>query len=407
MLRAVFHFATLFSFVALLVSYGLAGPQAVWQTVSPSAVLSAPPAIVFLFYWLIGTVCVVVFLDLLLPVFGSFTVLKGALFAAVILIVALLPASVRVTTLAALFSDFSGLSRAAAPFLMSCVALGGLPNTCPVTFALLPRSPTRAQVRRFRLAIVVALVICYLLNVGWVVAVVLVVPRTADANMPSLALAYERGQISTVPLIAALNNGGAVARALLRAVDMILELFILVSTGVSYFVISAGLKSFIDGFATDCAPLDPYVGATARRWCAYVLSFGSILFIILSDPAGFISALTRFSSLMLNFQAGVLVFLMLFFCRRRAAYTPIPTHSLTQSANGFYDSVGGPSKLVVPEAMLKDPEAATTVAPARPALELAQWQATSLVVFGVPFFGLACLLAAFGPMLGIKLGAHE
>eukprot|EP00171_Calliarthron_tuberculosum_P015684 IDg15684t1 len=154
-LRTLFYIATFMSLIAILVSYGLAGPQAVYQTISPSAINKSPPLYIFALYWLAGTIAVLVFLDVLLPVFGSFTVLKGALFAAVIVIVCVLPQSARPISVASLFGPVSiakgsMLSRWAAPFLMSCVALGGLPNTLCVTYALLPKQPTARNIMRFR-----------------------------------------------------------------------------------------------------------------------------------------------------------------------------------------------------------------------------------------------------------------
>lgn len=175
-LRALFYVATFMCLIAVIVSYGLAGPQAVYQTISPSAINKSPPLIIFALYWLAGTVAVVVFLDFFLPVFGSFTVLKGALFAAVIVIVSVLPQSARPISVASLFGPVKFakgpmLSRWAAPFLMSCVALGGLPNTLCVTYSLLPPRPTASNISRFRNAVLLALIICYVLNVGWVFTV--------------------------------------------------------------------------------------------------------------------------------------------------------------------------------------------------------------------------------------------
>ena len=73
------------------------------------------------------------------------------------------------------------------------VTLGGLANTTLVTFNLLPGNATVKQVAR-----------------------------------------YEEGQISTVPLIHALHNGRAVTGLVLKAVEVIVELFIFVSKGVSW-----------------------------------------------------------------------------------------------------------------------------------------------------------------------------
>lgn len=403
--RYVYFATTFLCFVSIMVSYGLAGPQAVWQLLSPGAQPAPPPQYVFVIYWTLGTGAVVFFVDQLLGVFGSFTVLKGALFIGVVIIVALLPDAARVESLHTLFQDFSGWSDAAAPFLMSCVALGGLANTTPVTFSLLPVKASRAQVGRYRAAILVAVVVCYLLNVGWVLAVLQVVPREADPGKASLTVAYEEGQISTVPLIDVLHNGNAVKGAVLKAVEIIVEMFIFVSTGVSFFVTAAGMKSFVDG-ATSTVPAK---FPTFRRGIlskvpqafAYLAAFGSVLAIIVANPDGFISVLTRFASFTMNLQAGALLFLMLYNSRRMAG--------LFRRSGDSQDGDGSPEASVDPLEMWESPDeedrdcesGRTGDIP----LVMSNFQAWTFIVLGTIFFSFACLLVALGPMFGIKLDA--
>ena len=315
--RIIFHVSTLGSMVALLVSYGLAGPQAIWQMIAGSANITVVPTLALVMYWALFTFAVIVYVDTLLPVFGSFTVLKGVLFIGVILIVASLPTEARVENMSHLFSDLRGWTEVASPFLMCCVALGGLANTCPVTFNLLPAIPRQGQIRRYRGAVILALFICYLLNIGWVLAVLLVVPRDAEPGLPSLTEAYRRGQISTVPLLATLTRGTAVNGAILRAIEISIGSFIVVSTAVSFFVIAAGLKSFVDGFAKDIAQQSSSVSPKWTRLIAYTFSFGFVLLLVVCNPEGFINVLTRFSSLGLNSQAGFLLFIMLHNCRNK------------------------------------------------------------------------------------------
>lgn len=400
------YFATTFlCFISMMVSYGLAGPQAVWQLISAGPQPLAPPQYIFIAYWTIGTAAVVFFVDQLLGVFGSFTVLKGALFIGVVVIVALLPDTARVASLRSLFADFSGWSAAAAPFLMTCVALGGLANTTPVTFSLLPVKANRAQVGRYRAAILVAVVVCYLLNVGWVLAVLQVVPRVADPGKASLTVAYEQGQISTVPLIDVLHNGNAVKGGVLKAVEVIVEMFIFVSTGVSFFVTAAGMKSFVDG-ATAVVPakfpaFNRGILSKLPQVLAYLVSFGSVLTIIVTNPDGFISVLTRFASFTLNLQAGALLFLMLYNSRKIAGLF-----------GRIGDSSDGESSLEAPVASLEtwecsdeeDPNCQLGRTDGVP-LVMSNFQAWTFIVLGSIFFSLACALVVLGPMLGIKLDA--
>lgn len=412
-LRYIYFTATFLCFITILVSYGLAGPQAVWQLLSAGAQAEAPPSFLLIAYWAVGTVAVVFFVNHLLGVFGSFTVLKGALFVAVVFIVVMLPQNSKVISIQQLFSDYSGWAGVAAPFLMSCVALGGIANTTPVTFNLLPLNATRGQVARYRAAIVSAVIICYLLNIGWVLAVLQVVPRRAGEGKVSLTTAYQSGQISTVPLIAMLYEGHAVQGWVLKAVELIVEMFIVVSTGVSFFVCAAGLKSFVDGAADS-------IGAKVslfadRRWSripraiAYLLSFGSVLAIVVANPDGFISVLTRFTSFTVNLQAGLLMFVMLFYCRTRAgSRLSLPTRRLSDGAGSSSDSpeLSKLSRQAVEDVMWEGIDEAETVRTPIP-LELSTSLASHFITFGSTFFTFACFLALLGPMLGINLDGRE
>lgn len=382
-LRYLYYVTTILCFISMLVSYGLAGPQAVWQLMTAGPSQSHPPHALFAGYWAVGSGAVIFFVDYLLGVFGSFTVLKGVLFVGVVAIVAALPSGARVSQLSTLLSDFSGWGHSATPFLMSCVALGGLANTIPVTYKLLPEKPSATEVKRYRFSIILAAVFCYLLNVGWVIAVLQVVPRKDLTGGPSLTNAYLKGQISTVPLIDALHFGHAVRGAVLRAIETIVELFILVSTGVSFFVIAAGMKSFVDGglhVLQHGAGMDRGWKKVVPTVIAYTLAFGSVISIILANPNGFIAVLTRFSSFALNLQGALLVFIMLLTARTmRKGLTTVEDGS----ASGH-----------------------TSSASSIPA-EMSAGFSGTLIVFGILFFGAACLIAAVGPFLGISLSARE
>lgn len=386
--RYLFYITTLLGFISMIVSYALAGPQAVWQLMSPGLSSNThPPMILFFSYWLLGTCAVIFFVDFLLGVFGSFTVLKGGLFVGVVIIVAALPTSSRVASISTLLSDFSGWRTAAGPLLMSCVALGGLSNTMPVTFKLLPSSPSRAQVRRYRYAIILAVIICYLLNIGWVLAVLQVVPRTAGGGKPSLSYAYEKGQISTVPLIDSLYVGKAVTGSLLKLIEIIVELFILVSTGVSFFVTAAGMKSFVDGGVNHLKSDWEQSGWIQSGWTQYLptisgytLTFGTVAVLVLANPHGFISVLMLLGSFTLNLQAGTLLFVMLYNCRKAVA-------AALSAETDAEVGVGQTRKRGIP-------------------LEMPSSLARGAIGFGLTFFTCGCLLASIGPLVGIKLG-HE
>eukprot|EP00177_Eucheuma_denticulatum_P004657 GFKZ01008470.1.p1 GENE.GFKZ01008470.1~~GFKZ01008470.1.p1 ORF type:complete len:513 (+),score=45.45 GFKZ01008470.1:291-1829(+) len=364
-LRSIFYFFTFLSFIALLVSYGLAGPQAIWQLIHNGSIAQPPPYL-YVIYWSIGTIAVVFFLDILLGVFSSFTVIKGALFISVVIIVATLPQHVRPFSLPSLFSDFSGLRNSGSSFLIGIVALGGLPNTMPVTYALLPRNPTAAQIAKYRASVVLGVILSFLLNIGWVLAVLQVVPRNAPDGVPSLALSYQTGQISTVPLVAILVGNHDVSGSLLNMIEVIIEMFIIVSTAVSFFVISAGMKNFVDGivdgFVADQQM--PQFPSKLMAGVGYILSFGSVLAIITSNPQGFISFMTHFTALSFVFQNGLFLFWMLRNSRHPNSASLIP-------------------------------------------LEMGPGTVTAWVLYCVPLLVLAAAIAIVGPFIGIKLGGGE
>lgn len=165
-----------------------------------------------------------------------------------------------------------------------------------------------------------------------------VVPKTAPAGNTSLQQAYQLGQISTVPLIAALREGNVVHGAVLATIESIIEMFIIVSTSVSFFVIAAGLKSFVDGsvqaMATNFNMRSVYHYLVTAL--CYIVSFGSILAIIVANPDGFITVITFLASLAFNIQGGVLVAWMLHNSRKEDKEITLPMGAHTSTAWIFY-----------------------------------------------------------------------
>lgn len=365
-LRYVFYIFTFLSFLAMLVSYGLAGPQAIWEILDP-VITARPPTFLYYLYWAFFTVCVVFFVDALLGVFGTLTVIKGTLFICVVILVAALPKAVRPFSVRRLLFDFGGLRNIASPFLVGIVALGGLPNTLPVTFNLLPSNASKLQVTRYRASVILGLFFCYLLNIGWVLAVLQVVPRSAPGSLPSLAISYQQGQISTVPLIAVLERHEALTGTTLKFIELFVELFIVISTIVSFFIIAAGLKSFVDGIVDGSLSSRLTRNLTPRGVTIlyYSLSFGSVLLIIVSNPQGFISIMTHLSALSFVVQGGLLLFWMLLDARK--SDTEEQAISLKMSAP-----------------------------------TVAAW-----MTYSSPLFLFAAIAATIGPMIGIRIGGSE
>lgn len=374
--RISFYVTTYISFIALLISYGLAGPQALWQLISPQSVYTHTPALVLLSFWAIGTACVVFLLDRLLGVFGTITVLKCTLFSAVVVIVAVLPPSARISSVSNLISDSSQWQHCTIPFLMSCVALGSVVNTMPITFKLVPLNATPANIRNYRTAVILAILLCYLLNIAWVLAMLQVVPREAPNGAPSLTNAYTQGQISTVPLVDVLHSKSAMQGDMLHMVQVAVGIFVFISTGVSFFIMSAGLKNFVDAALHSLN--ESYQmgtqGALIGKILAYIISFGSIIIIVLANPNGFITILTNLSSFAASFQAGLMVFIMLYTCRSGGKTD-------NEGKLNGYDNT-------IPVVMSK-------------------WVWRSCLTYGLLFFFVACCLSAVASFMGISSHPDE
>lgn len=369
----LFHICALLSFLGLIMSYGLAGPQALWQVLYPPPASSFPPVSMFFGYSFVGVIAVIFFMNTLLPVFSSLTILKGLLFIGVVVIVAALPQSAHVTSFKNLFLQSSSFLSGVEPFLVAMVALGGLSNTMPVMYALLPEQPSRRQIKHFRASVLSGLTICYLLNVGWVVALIQVVPRDGKSSLSS---AYVLGQISTVPLVENLVGLPDVSPRIIHAVTLIVQLFILVSAAVSFFIISAGFKSYIagvaDGLRKSLEMHGWYVPEKIARSIAYTLVFGTLIFFIVKNPNGFLVVLTRLGSLTLSAQSCFLVFVILYYSRIH--------RRIGQGVNNGEGDIK---------------------------LEMSRTSCAVIITLGLIISAVACILAIAAPFLGIEARAGE
>lgn len=398
-LRTLFNVCTVAFFFSTIIRYGLAGPQALHQLLHPKLYTSTPTVALRGSFAFTGIFAVLLFADALLPIFGALTVAKAALFFCVVVVVAFLPQSVVHTPFFSLIfgrdvSSSQGISTAAVPFLMSTVALGGAVNTMPITYKLLPRNPSSDTMRRFRFAQVLALTFCYLLNVGWVLVVLRIVPRE------TLQEAFRRGQISTIPLAAALDVASAtpsssLSPTLRSIITGIVQAFTLLSTAVCFFVNSAGCKSYLDGaamYVTSNLESQPRaarkIGAT--RLMLYVLAFGGIVLVIIADADAFIKVLTRVYGSAVSMQSGVLLLYMFVrsrgSCFARGDIGGQRVGDLGGPADGNEITSGRTEAHVIP-------------------LKMKRSTAITVLVFGTLTFAVACFLATVGPLLGIELDA--
>ncbi|KAF6003774.1 hypothetical protein F1559_001142 [Cyanidiococcus yangmingshanensis] len=268
-LRLLFEAAVYLHFISIMISYGLAGPQAygsLFRSSSEAApkqalagALIAPKWSIALFC-LGGTALLVFFLSAVLPVLTIATGLKATLLVVIVLVVGILGAEIANPW-------HNQASAFLEPFLMGTVALGGLTTVMPVTYARLGGEPSARGVRRYRAAVIAGLGTCYLLNVVWCISVLAVVPQTAEdwsnqignSTGPSLEMANAMGEISTVPLIAALERYHAKAAPV---VAVLVNIFITISITVSFLVIGSGLRHMIDGVAI------AWASAQTRHQCS-------------------------------------------------------------------------------------------------------------------------------------------
>eukprot|EP00171_Calliarthron_tuberculosum_P014146 IDg14146t1 len=93
-------------------------------------------------------------------------------------------------------------------------------------------------------------------------------------------------------------------------------------------------------------------------------------------------------------SCGLLLFVMLYFCRRQS--------HMPSSEEAPLAALQAPPALVRGDVSYDTlPGKTDGNVGGRPPLQLAGWQGAGLIALGAPYFLLACALAAFGPMLGI------
>ncbi len=332
-LQGFFNLMSLVLLMSMLSEYGLAGPKAAWEMVSDEEA----PSIIFVLYWILGASTAVFFMQAILPILTGLTVVKGSLFILVILIVQFIPKASTVSwdkMFAPVYisnETSSALTRAASPFLVSCVALGGLPFTIMVTYKqFLPYNPTENQIRNYRNANILALIVCYVINIFWVISIfqvqfyhpsfrnwltkyIFCLKKVVPRNI--LTEAKLSGQISTTPLIIEMKKIMGNTNSY-QVVRRIIDALILASTCVSFFVLSVALRTYLDDMSSKFGVFDRLnISQESRKWVAYTSAFGTILIFTLTHTDQFQEIMEHYVSLAINVQCGLLMFIMLFNCR--------------------------------------------------------------------------------------------
>lgn len=333
-LRQMFDIVLLTQFIAILISYALAGSEAYATLMGISHVYLIAP-----FVWILTIVIVLAF-RFIQPIVSLLTFGKGSLLLATVMITFFVGASIHheVTT------DFSFTGE---PFLMGTVALGGIINVMPFLYSKI--QPYDNQIRGYRRSVNLGLVTCTLLNILWCWAVLDIVPqrnscflydphhnnslhsvsdsdtasRLVCAHNLSLESAEENGDISTIPLTQIIHQ-------LYPGYDWIatlIELFIMLSITVSFLTMGAALQHTLIGWVESMfgpEKISAYMGrlhVVSRcsfvssqcicRLSLSVVAFGTVFAISMINPKGFISTLEKAASLLINLEAGCFVFLMI------------------------------------------------------------------------------------------------
>lgn len=328
-LRFVFNFLVLAHFAFILCAYGLAAPQsyvALFPTLGifPKYVQSS----VFL---VIGSSIVYMFTPAIIPPLSVAALTKG-----VILVLMVIVTFVRGLTIHNQSSYDWGFFSILDPFLMSVTALNGIVNLMPVTFQTCLQSlPTPSEnlsnlvdhafIVAYRSATMAALLICYVLNILWCMAVLYVVPQTSSSIGTSsvtttpvnatLEYANDLGLISTIPLMQVLSSTQS---NLNNVIAFLVNFFISVSLTVSFLVMSVGTLHFLEGSVSDSPTTSGSLvsrlsnSLPVRYWATYAF----ILLVALQNPTGLMKILKGVTTVALNLEGGVFVVYMYYTCRK-------------------------------------------------------------------------------------------
>lgn len=238
--RQAFDIILVLQFIALLISYALAGSEAYGAIIDINYRYVIP-----VFVWVL-TFCIVFALKYVQPVVSVLTFFKGSLLLGTVIVTFYVGTSVQRTVT----NDYTYIG---APFLMGTVALGGVVNVMPLMYSKI--SPIKEQIKYFRLAVVMGMFTCTILNIGWCWAVLDIVPQlhtyecdtdnsTVCQNEVSLEQSAVKGEISTIPLTEVINR----SYPTFKWVALLVELFIVVSITVSYLTIGAVLHHTLNGW---------------------------------------------------------------------------------------------------------------------------------------------------------------
>ena len=349
-LARTFDFAVILHFMAVLISYALAGPQAYADLlqIEDYHVLIVP-------YTLIYTLFILLSGDYIKPIISILTILKMLALICVLFAVSVVADLINIESK----DDFGA---ALEPFLMGTFALGGVVNLMPVMYEKLPfifdngnvfttqqkifaKQENKKLIQGFRISITLGVLACFLLNILWCLFVLQIVPQTNDYNIAvnnnnnnenqkynnyTLENCYHNGEISTIPVVHIIETYFPAYRWTIFFIDG----FVIVSITVSFLTLGKGLKHVLDGISfkfitekdanesennnisADISSINnnekqPFFNRLLSvKIILYIIGFGIILIMALLNPQGFLTMLSVFGSFALNIECGVFVSLM-------------------------------------------------------------------------------------------------
>ncbi|XP_064615193.1 uncharacterized protein LOC135479301 [Liolophura sinensis] len=286
-IRQFFDVSILLLFIAILISYALAGSEAYAEIIGISHFYVIPVFVGVL------TVSIVFALKLIQPVVSVLTFLKGTVLLGTVVVTFLLGTKIHNS----ISNDFSAVGD---PFLMGTVALGGIFQTMPMLYEKI--QPVPNQVINYRRSVLLGIITCTGLNILWCWAVLDIVPQTSECpagvdtghslntsaikeiyaqnaischSNISLQHSNENGEISTVPLTMIIHDH----YPSYMWIAVLVEVFIVISTTVSYLTIGAALHHTS---GIQCPSGDPCL---SYMWIAVLVE----VFIVISTTVSYLT----------------------------------------------------------------------------------------------------------------------
>lgn len=310
-IRHFFDLVIIMVMMTMLTAYSLGGSEAYGDMLQIKHIYVIP-----VFTWCL-TLLIVFAINIIQPVVSILTFIKASLFTLAVVVTFFVTSEVHENYR----NDFNHIQDS---FLMGTVALGGTFLVMPFLFRKIENDTS--QIKKFRIALVMGLVTCLVLNILWCWAVIEIVPQhcpsivginhssSSTMECHSLKNANENGKISTQPLIKIIHQKSSA----FVWVAIVVELFIIISITVSFLTIGTALHHIICGIVESNFPvrfLSPDSkrhGDIAKKCVSSIISlmlFAIVFVIAMLNPEGFLDVMEKFTSSALNI-VNILFFTM-------------------------------------------------------------------------------------------------